>query len=101
MNNQELLVINDSARFFFGATYFDERKYKIAEHYFKREIANRPSGVWINSEYRFLAESLIAQGKIEEGKNWLGKATSHGAKARLRNMELNIKPSFSTPFISY
>jgi hypothetical protein len=101
MINQELLVINDSDRFFFGATYFDERKYKNAEHYFKREIANRPSSVWVNSEYRFLAESLIAQGKIEEGKISLVKATSQGAKVRLRNIELNIKPSFSTPFISY
>ncbi len=99
--NQELLVISDSARFFFGVTYFDEGKYSSAEKYFKSEITDHPTNVWINSEYRFLAESLIAQGKVSEAKTWLKKTDSRGAKARLRNMELNIKPSFSTPFISY
>jgi tetratricopeptide (TPR) repeat protein len=99
--NQELLVISDSARFFLGVSYFDERKYGSAEKYFKREIAAPPTGLWLNSEFRFLAESLLAQGKFEEGKYWLAKATSQGAKARLRTIGLIVKPSISTPFISY
>jgi hypothetical protein len=59
---QELLVINDSAKFFLGVTYFDERKYKSEKEYFKREIVDNLTNVWINSKYRFLAKSLIAQG---------------------------------------
>jgi hypothetical protein len=99
--DQELLVINYSARFFFGVTYFDERKYENAEEYFRREIADNPTNVWKNSEYRFLAESLIAQGKVAEAKVWLEKAGSWGAKARLLNLEQSISTEISTPFISY
>jgi hypothetical protein len=99
--NQELLIINDSARFFFGVTYFNERKYESAEKYFKREIADHPSGVWINSKHRFLAESLIAQGKEAEAKTWLAKANSYGAAARLKNLDQVNLAEISTPFISY
>jgi len=99
--NQELLVINDSAKFFLGVTYFDERKYGSAEQYFKREIADHPTNVWINSEYRFLAESLIAQGKVAEAKIWLEKANSQGAEARLKNLDLSVKAGLDTSFISY
>jgi hypothetical protein len=99
--NQELLVINDSARFFFGVTYFDERKYGSAEKYFKREITDHPTNVWINSEYRFLAESLIAQGKVAEAKTWLTEANSYGAAARLKNLDQINSTEISTPFISY
>jgi len=99
--NQELLVINDSARFFFGVTYFDERKYGSAEKYFKREITDYPTNVWINSEYRFLAESLIAQGKVAEAKTWLVKADSWGAKARLLGLNQNVSEGLTESFISY
>ena len=99
--NQELLVINESARFFFGVTYFDERKYESAEKYFKRAIADHPTNVWINSEYRFLAESLTAQGKIAAAKSWLEKANSRGALVRLRNLNKSSANEISTSFISY
>jgi len=99
--NQELLVISDSTRFFFGVTFFDELKYESAENYFKREIVDNPSNVWINSKYRFLAESLISQGKVVEAKNWLAKATSQGAKMRLKGIESNAQPGILTPFISF
>jgi hypothetical protein len=99
--NQELLVIMDSARFFFGVTYFDERKYESAEKYFNREIIENPSNVWINSEYRFLAESLVAQGKAATAKNWLAKSGSWGAKARLLNLEQGVAGSLTNSFISY
>jgi hypothetical protein len=99
--NQELLVINDSARFFFGVTYFDERKYGSAEKYFKREIKVHPTNVWINSEYRYLAESLIAQGKVAEAKTWLVKADSWGAKARLLSLNQNVSEGLTESFISY
>ncbi len=99
--NQELLVISDSARFFFGVTYFDDHKYENAEKYFKREIADHPTNVWINSEYRFLAESLIAQGKVAEAKTWLKKANSQGAMARLINLEQNSPYALTASFISY
>jgi tetratricopeptide (TPR) repeat protein len=99
--NQELLVINDSARFFFGVTYFDERKYGSAEKYFKIEIDNNLNSIWINSKYRFLAESLIAQGKVDEAKTWLEKANSLGAVVRLKNLNQNIPTEISVPFISY
>ncbi len=98
---QELLVINDSARFFFGVTYFDERRYGIAEKYFKREIADHPTSVWINSKYRFLTESLIAQRKISEAKLWLIKATSQGAQARLKTINLYSSDINDITFISY
>ncbi len=101
LNNQELLVINESAKFFLGVTYFDEHKYGSAEKYFKREIADHPTNVWINSEYRFLAESLIAQGKEAEAKIWLEKADSQGAQVRLSNIDQNVKNKLATPFISY
>lgn len=99
--NQELPVISDSARFFLGVTYFDENKYGAAEKYFKREIATNPNDLWINSEYRFLAESLIARGKTSEAKSWLKKASSQGAKVRLERIDSEIKPKSSVPFISY
>ena len=99
--NQELPVISDSARFFLGVTYFDENKYGAAEKYFKREIATNPNDLWINSEYRFLAESLIARGKISEAKTWLKKASSQGANVRLERLDSEIKPKSSVPFISY
>jgi TolA-binding protein len=99
--DQELLVINESARFFFGVTYFDEGKYENAEEYFKREIADHPTSAWKNSEYRFLAESLIAQGKVAEAKTWLAKANSYGAEARLKNLDQVKLTEISTPFISY
>ncbi len=99
--NQELLVINDSARFFFGVTYFDERKYDSAEKYFKLEITDHPTNVWINSEYRFLAESLIAQGKVAEAKTWLEKANSQGAEARLKNLDQSVKAGLDASLISY
>ncbi len=99
--NQELLVINDSARFFFGVTYFDERKYGSAEKYFKREIKDHPTNVWINSKYRYLAESLIARGKVAEAKTWLVKADSWGAKARLLSLNQNVSEGLTESFISY
>ena len=99
--NQELLVINDSAKFFLGVTYFEESKYESAEKYFKREIADHPTSVWINSKYRFLSESLIAQGKVAEAKIWLEKADSQGAQVRLRNIDQSVKNNFSASFISY
>lgn len=99
--NQELLVINDSARFFFGVTYFDERKYGSAEKYFKREITDHPTNVWINSEYRFLAESLIAQGKLAEAKTWLRQSSSQGAMVRLKNLEQNSPFALTSPFFIY
>ena len=99
--NQELLVINDSARFLFGVTYFDERKYSTAEKYFKRDISSHQGDLWLNSKIRFLAESLIAQGQISEAKIWLTKSNSQGAKARLLSIEQNIPNASTTSFISY
>jgi hypothetical protein len=99
--NKELEAISDSARFFLSVTYFDERKYASAEKYFKHEIAVYPSSMWINSQYRFLAESLIAQVKVAEAKAWLKKASSQGAIARLKNLDQSIASEILTPFISY
>ena len=99
--NQELPTISDSARFFYGVTYFDEHKFDSAEKYFKSAIAAHPNDLWQNSEIRFLAESLISQGKIVEAKKWLAKANSQGAQTRLRNLESGIKAGIKTPFISY
>jgi len=99
--NQELPTISDSARFFYGVTYFDEHKFKSAEKYFKREIADHPTNVWINSEYRFLAESLIAQGKSREAKTWLKKASSQGAKVRLLNLDQNAANALTALFVTY
>lgn len=99
--NQELFMINDSARFFIGVTYFDERKYGSAEKYFKRVIVNHPAGVWINSEYRFLAESLIEHGNIAEAKAWLKKANSRSSKVRLMKLHRKSETKAFAPFISY
>jgi hypothetical protein len=71
-----------------------------AEKYFKNAIAEHGNNLWINSEYRFLAESLIAQGKINEAKNWLSKSTSQGAIARLNNLNTTLKHGRSVSFIS-
>jgi hypothetical protein len=99
--NKELLVIKDSARFFLGVTYFDERKYENAEMYFKREIANNLNSIWINSKYRFLAESLIAQGKVAEAKTWLEEANSRGSNVRLMSLQNNAETRVLAPFISH
>ena len=99
--NKELLVISESARFFFGVTYFDELNYGSAENYFKREIADHPTSVWINSKYRFLAESLFAQDKLEEAKTWLEKSNSQGAAVRLKNLDQSISSGLTNSFISY
>jgi hypothetical protein len=72
-----------------------------AEKYFKRDISLSSTDLWINSKYRFLAESLIAQGKITEAKGWLVKADSQGAKARLKNLDQSFASEILTPFISY
>lgn len=101
LQSPEIPTIGDSARFFFGVTYFDEHKYDAAEKYFKLEIANHPKDLWINSEYRFLSESLIAQGKIAEAKLWLKNATSQGAQTRLRNLDGSISSALMTIFISH
>ena len=76
MNNKQISTIADAATFFYGVTYFDQHKYAVAEKYFKSAIAEKGNNLWVNSEYRFLAESLIAQGKIGEAKKWLNKADS-------------------------
>jgi tetratricopeptide (TPR) repeat protein len=99
--NQELLVIMDSARFFFGVTYFDENNFGKSEKYFKHEVSNNPNSLWINSEYRFLAESLIAQERYLEAKKWLDKSDSQGAKARLVNLDRTIDFGSSSLFVSY
>jgi hypothetical protein len=99
--NQELSVISESARFFLGVSYFDEHKYVSAEKYFKRDILLSSTDLWINSKYRFLAESLIAQGKVAESKIWLEKSDSWGAKVRLAYIDLNSKKEPIKPFISY
>lgn len=99
--NNELSTISDSARFFYGVTYFDQHKFVAAEKYFKNEIKQNPNDLWLNSEYRFLAEALVAQGKIEDAKLWLAKATSQGAKARLKNLDSTLKDGITASFISY
>lgn len=99
--NNELPVISDSARFFYGVTYYDQKRYITAEKYFKHEIAQNPDDLWLVSKYRFLAEALIAQGKIDEAKIWLAKATSQGAKARLKNLDASVENGISVSFISY
>jgi tetratricopeptide (TPR) repeat protein len=99
--NQELPTISDSARFFYGVTYFDEHKFGTAEKYFKREVAEHPANLWQNSEIRFLAESLISQGNITEAKGLLIKANSHGAQTRLKNLNENVAADNSSPFISH
>jgi hypothetical protein len=99
--NQELPTISESARFFYGVTYFDEHKFGTAEKYFKREVAGHPANLWQYSEIRFLAESLIAQGKIAEAKGWLAKSHSKGAKARLGNLDRTNNSGSLSSFVSY
>ena len=101
MKNKQISTIGDAARFFYGVTYFDQHRYADAEKYFKTAIAKNKNDLWVNSEYRFLAESLIAQGKIDEAKTWLIKAASWGAQTRLGNLEKNYEYQLTTPFISY
>ena len=101
MKNEQITSISEASRFFFGVSYFDQHRYVEAENYFKHAIVKHKNDLWVNSEYRFLAESLIAQGKISEAKTWLGKATSQGAQARLRNLDQSNENRLTTAFISY
>ena len=101
MKNEQIKSIAEAARFFLGVTYFDQHLYERAEKYFKNAIASHPNDLWINSEYRFLSESLIAQGKIEEAKIWMKKSSSQGAQARLAGLDESISSGLITPFISY
>ena len=84
-----------------GVTYFDQHRYAAAEKYFKHSLSMHPIDLWENSEYRFLSESLIAQGKIEEAKIWLKNSTSQGARARLKNLDEGLSNGLNAPFISY
>jgi tetratricopeptide (TPR) repeat protein len=101
MNNVQVTSIAEAARFFLGVTYFDQHMHAKAEKYFKQAIAMYPNDLWKNSEYRFLSESLIAQGKIEEAKIWLKKSTSQGARARLENLDQNVSSGWSVSFVSH
>ena len=101
IENIQYRTIGDAAVFFFGVTYFDQHRYAEAEKYFKSLIAENENDYWVNSEYRFLAESLIAQGKTDEAKTWLSKARSWGAQTRLRNLELNLSIGQTSLFVSY
>ena len=101
VNNSQIETIRDSARFFMGVTYFDHHRYAAAEKYFKHSLSMHPIDLWENSEYRFLSESLIAQGKIEEAKIWLKNSTSQGARARLKNLDEGLSNGLNAPFISY
>ena len=99
--NNELSAISDSARFFYGVTYFDQHRFVAAEKFFKNEINLHSNDLWINSEYRFLAEALISQGKIDEAKQWLSMASSQGALARLKSLDSTRKHGITASFISY
>jgi len=101
LNNKELAMIAEASKFFLGVTYFDQHDFVASEKYFKHEITSHPKNPWINSEYRFLGESLIAQENIAEAKTWLQKATSQGAQARLRKLDQSISDGLKAPFISY
>ena len=101
MKNKQISTIGDAAEFFFGVSYFDQHRYADAEKYFKSSITEHKNGLWVNSQYRFLAESLIAQGKIDEAKTWLTKAKSQGAQARLRNLDESNLIGLNVAFISY
>ena len=101
MNSKQISTIADATTFFYGVTYFDQHMWADAEKYFKNSIAEDGNNLWINNEYRYLAESLIAQGKISEAKKWLSKSTSQGAKSRLKNLDQSYANGLSTPFISY
>ena len=100
-NFSKIEVIEDSARFFLGVTFYDEHKYVEAEKYFKNAIVTHPDDLWINSEFRFLSESLIAQGKIEEAKKWLKKSSSQGAQVRFAKLDESLLSGLNVPFISY
>ena len=100
-NFSKIEVIEDSARFFLGVTFYDEHKYVEAEKYFKNAISTHPDDLWINSEYRFLSESLIAQGKIKEAKKWLKKSSSQGAQVRFAKLDESLLSGLNVPFISY
>lgn len=101
MKNEQITSIAEAARFFFGVTYFDQHMWADAEKYFKNAISEHGNNLWINSEYRFLAESLIKKGKISEAKNWLSMSTSQGAQARLRNLDQSNENGLTTAFLSY
>jgi tetratricopeptide (TPR) repeat protein len=101
VNNSQIETIRDSARFFMGVTYFDEHRYADAEKYFKHALLTHRMDLWKNSEYRFLSESLIAQGKVEEARIWLKKSTSQGAEARLENLDESLSIGLDVPFVSY
>ena len=101
MKNKQLSSTGDAAKFFFGVTYFSQNRYKDAEKYFKSAIIKQKNDFWVNSELSFLAESLIAQGKIDEAKYWLRKATSRGAQARLKNLDDSLSHGLKAPFVSY
>ena len=101
INNVQIASIAEAARFFLRVTYFDQNMHAKAEKYFKQAIAMHPADLWKNSEYRFLSESLIAQGKIEEAKIWLKKSASQGAQARLENLDESLSNGLDVPFISY
>ena len=101
MDNKKISTIGEAARFFYCVTYFDQHRFAEAEKYFKHTITKNKNDLWVDSEYRFLAESLIEQGKIDEAKTWLGKASSQGARSRLNNLEQNVKLGVATLFISY
>jgi len=100
LTNSELPVIRDSARFFYGVTYFDEKRYEKAEKYFKSEMKENPDDLWIFSEVRFLGESLIMQGKVEEAKTLLLKSNSQGALARLNFLESAPHQNFQISSVS-
>ena len=101
IKNSELSSLSDSARFFYGVTYFDQHLYADAEKYFKNEIRTHPNDLWINSEYRFLAEILVLRGSATEAKSWLEKSSSHGAQSRLDNLDESLLIGINVPFISY
>ena len=94
-------ILKDAAIFFYGVTYFDEKKYDMTENYFKDAIDFGRESNWLYSEYRFLAESLILQGKVEEAKIFLSKSKSQGALARLNFLEHKPNQNELLPFISY
>ena len=101
IKDEQIPSISEAAVFFFGVTYFDQQRYPEAEKYFKRVVIQQKNDLWVNSEYRFLAESLIAQGRYEEAKTWLKQAGSWGAKTRLRNLDKSVNNLLTAPLISY
>ena len=101
IENEQLTSVSEAARFFFGVTYFDQQDYAAAEIYFKHAVMKHNNGRWVNSEYRFLAESLIAQGNLEDALSWLKKSSASGAKLRLRSLETSMGQTYGIPFITY